>query len=185
MKADEPLAGPVIRSAWQPDPAGQAWPADVGTVALAALPTSPFRARRYTRSFLDSCPGISADVTGTAELIVSELVTNAVRSGGGPDASLIVLSLWNFREVLLIEVYDADRTPPILSSAADHAENGRGLMLVDALSKEWSYFFPPCGGKVVYCVLEKEDPLPQVPSGSPESQRNPRARRRCEYPANR
>jgi hypothetical protein len=43
MKADEPLAGPVIRSAWQPDPAGQAWPADVGTVALAALPTSPFR----------------------------------------------------------------------------------------------------------------------------------------------
>ena len=34
------------------------------------------------------------------------------------------------------------------------AENGRGLMLVDALSKEWSYFFPPGGGKVVYCFLE-------------------------------
>jgi hypothetical protein len=27
-------------------------------------------------------------------------------------------------------------------------------MLVDALSKEWSYFFPPGGGKVVYCFLE-------------------------------
>jgi hypothetical protein len=27
-------------------------------------------------------------------------------------------------------------------------------MLVDALSKEWSYFFPPGGGKVVYCILE-------------------------------
>jgi len=27
-------------------------------------------------------------------------------------------------------------------------------MLVSALSKEWSYFLPPGGGKVVYCVLE-------------------------------
>ena len=27
-------------------------------------------------------------------------------------------------------------------------------MLVDALAKEWSYFFPPGGGKVVYCLLE-------------------------------
>ena len=26
-------------------------------------------------------------------------------------------------------------------------------MLVDALAKEWSYFFPSSGGKVVYCVL--------------------------------
>ena len=28
------------------------------------------------------------------------------------------------------------------------------LLLVDALSKEWSYFFPPAGGKVVYCIIE-------------------------------
>ncbi len=27
-------------------------------------------------------------------------------------------------------------------------------MLIDALTKEWSYFFPPDGGKVVYCLLE-------------------------------
>ena len=26
-------------------------------------------------------------------------------------------------------------------------------MLIDALAKEWSYFFPPSGGKVVYCLL--------------------------------
>jgi hypothetical protein len=41
-----------------------------------------------------------------------------------------------------------------LSRADDCAENGRGLVLVGALSKEWSYFFPPDGGKVVYCFLE-------------------------------
>lgn len=40
-------------------------------------------------------------------------------------------------------------------SAAGHdAESGRGLMLVSALSKEWSYFCLPGGGKVVYCYLE-------------------------------
>ena len=55
---------------------------------------------------------------------------------------------------LLIEVYDTDNNPPIRSSPDDYAENGRGLMLIDALSKEWSYFFPPGGGKVVYCFLE-------------------------------
>ncbi|HEV3260608.1 MAG TPA: ATP-binding protein [Gemmataceae bacterium] len=60
----------------------------------------------------------------------------------------------HFREGLLIEVYDTDNDPPIRSHADADAENGRGLMLVDALSKEWSYFFPPGGGKVVYCFLE-------------------------------
>ena len=69
-------------------------------------------------------------------------------------ASLISLSLRQFREALLIEVYDTDDTPPALSRPDDHAESGRGLVLVSALSKEWSYFLPPSGGKVVYCVLE-------------------------------
>jgi anti-sigma regulatory factor (Ser/Thr protein kinase) len=144
---------------------GQARPVDTGTLALTTLPTSPFWARRYTRLFLDSCQEISPDIAETAELVVSELVTNAVRYSGEPAGitqhpqrtavSFIALSLRNFREVLLIEVYDTDSNPPILSSVDDSAENGRGLMLVDALSKEWSYSFPPGGGKIVYCLLEK------------------------------
>lgn len=147
------------------DPTGQARPVDTATLALTTLPTSPFWARRYTRLFLDSCQEISPDTAETAELIVSELVTNAVRYTGEPAGitqhpqrtavSLIALSLRNFREILLIEVYDTDSNPPILSSADGGAENGRGLMLVNALSKEWSYFFPPGGGKIVYCFLEK------------------------------
>jgi len=65
-----------------------------------------------------------------------------------------LLSLRHFREILLIEVYDADNNPSIQSHPDDYTENSRGLMLVDALSKEWSYFSPPDGGKVVYCFLE-------------------------------
>jgi anti-sigma regulatory factor (Ser/Thr protein kinase) len=159
-----PLAGPVTGSAWLSARPGQPRPLDAGRFALVTLPTSPFWARRYTRFFLDSCRGISAGTAETAELLVSELVTNAVRFSGDParslryseraDASLISLSLRHFREFLLIEVYDTDNNPPIRSHPDDHAESGRGLMLVDALSKEWSYFFPPGGGKVVYCFLE-------------------------------
>ncbi|MGD0240419.1 MAG: ATP-binding protein [Streptosporangiaceae bacterium] len=134
------------------DPADQALSADVGTIALPALPASPSWARRYTRFFLDSCQGISPGTTEDAELIVSELATNAVRFGG---ARPISLSLRNFREVLLVEIYDSDSNPPVLSSADSSAESGRGLMLVNALSKEWSYSFPPGGGKIVYCFLAK------------------------------
>jgi anti-sigma regulatory factor (Ser/Thr protein kinase) len=156
--------GPALGSAWQPVRPGLPRPLDVGSVALVTLPTSPFWARRYTRMFLDSCRGIGEATTETAELLVSELVTNAVRFTGDPgptlrysehaDASVISLSLRHFRGSLLIEVHDTYPDPPVLSSPDDNAESGRGLVLVNALSKEWSYFFPPGGGKVVYCVLE-------------------------------
>jgi anti-sigma regulatory factor (Ser/Thr protein kinase) len=99
-----------------------------------------------------------------AELLVSELVTNAVRFSGDParplryseraSAGLISLSLRHFLERLLIEVFDTDANPPVLSDADLYAENGRGLMLVEALAREWAYFFPPGGGKVVYCILD-------------------------------
>jgi hypothetical protein len=159
-----PLAGPVTGSVWQRARPGQPRPLAAGTFALVALPTFPFWARRYTRLFLDSCRGITEGVVETAELLVTELVTNAIRFTRDPartlryseraGASLISLSLRQFCEDLLIEVRDTDSNPPVLTGHDDYAESGRGLMLVDALSKEWSYFFLPGGGKVVYCILE-------------------------------
>jgi hypothetical protein len=156
--------GPAPGSAWQPVRPGLPRPLDAGSLALVRLPTSPFWARRYTRMFVNSCRGIGEGITETAELLASELVTNAVRFARDPGcaprdsesavASVISLSLRHFRGSLLIEVYDADDNPPVLSVPSDDAESGRGLVLVNALSKEWSYFFPPGGGKVVYCVLE-------------------------------
>ena len=178
---------PAIGSAWLSHRPGQPKPMDAGAFALVTLPTSPFWARRYTRVFLDSCRGISADTAETAELIVSELVTTAVRFAGDPartlryseraNASLISLSLRHFHGCLLIEVYDADSNPPIRSLADDHAENGRGLMLVDALSKEWSYFFPPGVGKVVYCFLEILTP----PKKGPRNEQRYRAEHHEEH----
>jgi anti-sigma regulatory factor (Ser/Thr protein kinase) len=157
-------AGPANGSAWLPERPGQSRPMNAGMLALGALPSSPFWARRYTRRFLASCLGLTESTADTAELIVSELVTNAVRFSGDParplryseraSAGLISLSLRHFLEGLLIEVFDTDANPPVLSDPDMYAEGGRGLMLVDALAKQWSYFFPPGGGKVVYCILD-------------------------------
>ena len=162
--ATRSAAGPANGSAWLPARPGQARPMNAGMLALGALPSSPFWARRYTRRFLDSCPEMPESTADAAELLVSELVTNAVRFSGDParplryseraSAGLISLSLRHFLEGLLIEVWDTDANPPVLSDADLDAENGRGLMLVDALARDWSYFFPPGGGKVVYCILD-------------------------------
>ena len=172
MAASTRLLAPAPGSAWVPRRPGEPRAIDAGTFALATLPTSPFWARRYIRQFLGSCRGIGAGTADTAELLVSELVTNAVRFASDPapahqhservQAGMIWLSVRHFGEGLLIEVFDTDANPPVLTDAAEDAENGRGLLLVDALSREWSYFFPPCGGKVVYCFIEIPMPLPMT-----------------------
>ena len=142
----------------QPNVAGEA----VSLLGLAPLPSAPSWARRHTRAVLRSWR-IWAETTETAELLVSELVTNAVKFTGAEtepsgDTGLagverISLVLRYVADRLIIEVSDPDSRPPVFAEADDDAEGGRGLMLVQALSKEWSFYLPPAGGKVVYCVL--------------------------------
>ena len=58
------------------------------------------------------------------------------------NAGMISLSVRHFAEGLLIEVFDTDTSPPVFTDPDEDAESGRGLIIVDALSKKWSYFFP-------------------------------------------
>jgi hypothetical protein len=51
----------------------------------------------------------------------------------------------------LIEVKDTSVTPPLRRVAADNDETGRGLMLVQTLSKEWGCEVLETGGKIVWC----------------------------------
>jgi anti-sigma regulatory factor (Ser/Thr protein kinase) len=129
---------------------------------LAALPDAAFWARHLTRDILKQwqMPG---DVIEDAELLVSELVTNAqkfssrtpgqARNRCAGDVELISLVVLNFPDRIVIEVSDSDNNPPVASDASPEAESGWGLMLVKALSKEWGYFLRPLGGKTVYCVI--------------------------------
>lgn len=160
-----PLSRPVTSPVPRSGVLGSPRQVNVGQLHLAALASAPFWARRYTRLFLGDCPGITDDLAETAQLIVSELVTNATRACGGDlsgressysrraGLGVIRLSLRQFRDGLLIEVTDSAPERPELVHADRDAEHGRGLMLVDALSHEWGFFPAPNGGKVVYAFL--------------------------------
>ncbi|MEU9446751.1 ATP-binding protein [Streptomyces sp. NPDC048304] len=78
------------------------------------------------------------------ELIASELVTNAIRHGGGP----LVLRLIKHR-VLTCEVSDDGRSFPRLCHTGSTDEYGRGILLVSQMSHRWGCRWTP-GGKVVW-----------------------------------
>ncbi|GLW46670.1 hypothetical protein Stsp02_23320 [Streptomyces sp. NBRC 14336] len=74
-----------------------------------------------------------SDASFTAELVVSELVTNAIRYGSKP----IRLRLIHDRATLICEVSDASHTAPHLRRAKTWDEGGRGLLLVAQLTQRW------------------------------------------------
>ena len=72
------------------------------------------------------------DVSFVTELIVSELVTNAIRYGGSP------IQLRLIRDTTLIcEVSDSSSTAPHMRRARAFDEGGRGLLLVAQLTQRW------------------------------------------------
>ncbi|MYS83366.1 SpoIIE family protein phosphatase [Embleya scabrispora] len=97
---------------------------------LPAEPAVVSRARELSRKTLTEW-GLDALIDIT-ELLVSELVTNALRYGAGP----IRLRLLRGR-ALLCEVADAGTTLPRMREAEDTDEGGRGLQLVNQLAERW------------------------------------------------
>jgi anti-sigma regulatory factor (Ser/Thr protein kinase) len=83
----------------------------------------------------------------TAELVVSELVTNAIRYGVGP----LTLRLIRGR-VLVCEVSDPSNTQPRLRRARTTDEGGRGLFLVAQLSSRWGSRYQQ-SGKTIWAEL--------------------------------
>ncbi|MFC9842436.1 SpoIIE family protein phosphatase [Streptomyces sp. NPDC060223] len=74
-----------------------------------------------------------AEATFTTELVVSELVTNAIRYGESP----IRLRLIHDATTLICEVSDSSHTAPHLRRARTFDEGGRGLLLVAQLTQRW------------------------------------------------
>ncbi|UCM86713.1 SpoIIE family protein phosphatase [Streptomyces marincola] len=83
------------------------------------------------------------DLTGNAfptELIVSELITNAIRYAGGPVGLRLIRD-----ETLICEVSDPSETQPHLRRARPTDEGGRGLFLVAQLAHRWGSRYTPDG----------------------------------------
>jgi anti-sigma regulatory factor (Ser/Thr protein kinase) len=131
------------------------------SLLLGALPSAVPCARLHARQVLWEW-GLS-EVAEIAELLLSELVTNAVQAArakvNGPPVNICLSAN---RDRLLIEVWDGNAQPPVprvleYFPALD-AESGRGLFLVETLSERWGWY--PTrnpGGKVTWCELGWDD----------------------------
>jgi len=93
-----------------------------------------------------------AHLEETAVLLVSELVTNAVRHARGTDA--IALELETGGTWLRIEVQDADPRWPQPRTPAGFDESGFGFVLVDALAGKWGVR-ETATGKAVWAELDE------------------------------
>lgn len=130
---------------------------DVHTMDYAAERSQVAAARRWVAGLY-----AGHSYADDLELVVSELVTNAIehsRSGLGGTVSVTVAE-WRGE----VRVYVADDGTPVTEgepASVPHlpedgqelgAESGRGLVLVDALSSRWGYV-PADGAGMTWCVL--------------------------------
>jgi anti-sigma regulatory factor (Ser/Thr protein kinase) len=128
---------------------------------VPAVPAAVTSARLYTRRTLAEW-ALDGQID-TVELVVSELVTNAVR------ASLVLfpgehdrwpsVRLWlsSDGDHVLIQVWDGSEAKPVLRDADPRSVGGRGLLLVEAVSEGWGTYWPVTSpGKVCWALVAPE-----------------------------
>ncbi len=145
-----PAAGPsrVLDTALGLLPAGNRGD-DVAVLAALVPPSVSASSRRVERSLPEhpmSVPlarswaegwlagsDVPSDRSDAVLLVISELVTNAVRQGDGP----VRVTLDAADDSLLIEVFDSGHRLPTLSESALDSTGGRGLHLIDTVCDDW------------------------------------------------
>ncbi|MFL9683518.1 MULTISPECIES: SpoIIE family protein phosphatase [Streptomyces] len=105
-------------------------PDHVATMDLPSDPAAVSGARRFASDVLTAWD--LEDLSFTTELVVSELVTNAIRYGRSPVQLRLIL-----QSTLTCEVSDASSTAPHLRRARIFDEGGRGLLLVAQCAERW------------------------------------------------
>ncbi|WP_439675118.1 ATP-binding protein [Embleya sp. MST-111070] len=148
-------------------------PRYVANIWLAAVPTAVTCSRVFVKHTLAQwgVPGLY----DTAALVITELVTNAVKETGvmtpAPSweemegLNIVDVRVLGFVDHVSIHVWDASLNPPVMSSTdpAGDAVGGRGLILVDEFSQHVGHFFPKTGGKVVYADLSLTNVATRLP----------------------
>jgi serine phosphatase RsbU (regulator of sigma subunit)/anti-sigma regulatory factor (Ser/Thr protein kinase)/uncharacterized protein YigA (DUF484 family) len=104
------------------------------------------RARRFAASAL---PHSSEDLVSDAELVVTELVTNALLHGAPP----FVLRVEERSGRVRVEVEDCGKHLPVRPRSDANAMTGRGLKLVATLAISWGVERSDVNGKVVWAEL--------------------------------
>lgn len=137
------------------------WPLS-SSLVLGALPTAAPCARLHARNLINEW-GLGA-VAESVELVVSELVANALLASRGSDGRpryqdgaglpCVRVRISSDRVRVLVEVWDENPRLPTPKTVGPDDESGRGLMLVDAVCERWSWaVVSGCAGKVVWAEL--------------------------------
>jgi anti-sigma regulatory factor (Ser/Thr protein kinase) len=125
------------------------------TVGLTALPESVKQARDFARTAL--CAWGLGDLYDDVRLVVSELVTNAMRHGSEvPDGSgdpTIQLSMLSAGGRLTCAVTDPSDLIPVHREPDFASQTGRGLQLVEAFSDSWDWVPLSGHGKIVWACF--------------------------------
>ncbi|WP_440097943.1 ATP-binding protein [Streptosporangium sp. H16] len=132
----------------------------LGRVDLPGVAESVSTARRYVRSVLENSGGRD---TYDAELLVSELVSNAVRhSESGRAGGRVTVVVANLGDVIRVAVIDegsstcVPRLPAEPYEPDEEAEGGRGLWLVSEVALSWGWYEGAAGrGRVVWFQLAR------------------------------
>ena len=121
---------------------------------FGALPGAVPCARLHARQVLWEW-GLTA-FSENAELLISELMTNAIQASlPAEDIMPVRLLLSSDRSRLLIQVQDTNRHAPTPTGAHDDDESGRGLHIVDAISTKWGWDTEEDkSGKIVWALIE-------------------------------
>jgi serine phosphatase RsbU (regulator of sigma subunit)/anti-sigma regulatory factor (Ser/Thr protein kinase) len=118
-------------------------------VTFSQSPRTAAEVRRWIRQ---SSHGLDRALREDTILLATELVTNAVRHGHGD----ITVRLWPGPEVVRVEVSDANPRRPEPGGLDLDAEDGRGLLIVGALSSRWGTAPLTDGaGKTVWFELDR------------------------------
>lgn len=120
------------------------WAADSAHILPASFASAQV-ARRLVREELSGCPPATVDI---AELLVSELVVNAIRHGGSSPLMRIEVESNHIQ----VAVQDGSTATPELKEASMDADGGRGLLLVDALALSWGWSLTPTGKRVWFTL---------------------------------
>lgn len=133
--------------------------ADIRATKLPPDPASVPAARHFaTEAIIDLG---AEEAAAEAQLLVSELATNAVVHAG----TGIRLTVMREGDCLRIEVRDDDPTvPPVPSTMPpETATGGRGILLVDALAREWGVNANEKGKTIWFELSPSREPVPPLP----------------------
>ena len=151
----------------EPGPAGWALQPRAATRTLAGQAGSVRVARDFTRATLRRW-GVAERGQDVA-MVVSELLTNALRHALPAPGDIlprrpIRLGLLQPGPCVLCAVGDPSSAVPVPRPAGPHAETGRGLHLICALSDQWGCTTPSNAGKVVWATFySRPGPGPGLP----------------------